>query len=231
MPLISIIIPTYNESGKIARLVSYLYQNSHPTMTEILVIDGGSTDNTVQIARNSGAVSYISPSKGRAAQMNYGATKASGDILYFVHADSFPPTSFVQDIFSSIESGNDMGRYKTKFDSNKWFLKLNAFFTRFDWFMCYGGDQTLFITLKMFTKLGGFKEEMLIMEDYEFVKRARKVCKYKILDGRALISARKYDHNSWFKVQKANRTIVTMYKNGASQEQMVAIYKQMLTYR
>ena len=97
--------------------------------------------------------------------------------------------------------------------------------------MCYGGDQTLFIRKELFETIGGFNETMLIMEDYEIVTRARQQAKYKIIQKGALVSARKYDTNSWFTVQKANYTIVQMYKKGATQMEMVAAYKNMLRYR
>ncbi|MEO7046266.1 MAG: hypothetical protein ABI091_13230 [Ferruginibacter sp.] len=163
--------------------------------------------------------------------MNYGASFANGDVLYFVHADTFPPLTFVNDIINAIANGYGFGRYRTKFDSNKFVLKMNAFFTRFDIFMCYGGDQTLFIKKDVFNTIGGFKEEMLIMEDYEIVARAKQKSKYKIFSKASLVSARKYETNGWLKVQKANYTIVQMYKKGASQNEMVTCYKKMLDYR
>ena len=69
------------------------------------------------------------------------------------------------------------------------------------------------------------------MEDYDIVKRARQFGQYKIFEKTALVSARKYETNSWFKVQKANKTIVNMYKSGAAQEAMVNKYKELLKYR
>lgn len=72
---------------------------------------------------------------------------------------------------------------------------------------------------------------MLIMEEFEFVKRARINERYKIFNKPAIISARKYDSNTWCNVQMANRKIVRMYKKGASQEEMVSAYKRMLNYR
>ncbi|MEJ7680558.1 MAG: hypothetical protein WKG06_22435 [Segetibacter sp.] len=163
--------------------------------------------------------------------MNFGASISAGDILYFIHADTFPPSSYVSDINNAIYKGYEIGRYRTKFDSPKSILKINAFFTCFDWFICYGGDQTLFITRKLFMKINGFNDDMRIMEDYDIVKRAKQLAKYKIFSKAALISARKYDANSWRKVQSANSTIVKMYKKGATQEDMINKYKQMLIYR
>ncbi len=163
--------------------------------------------------------------------MNYAASIASGGVIYFVHADTFPPPTFVQDIEQALADGYELGRYRTRFNSNKPVLRINAFFTRFDWFICYGGDQTLFITDKLFKEIGGFNEGMLIMEEYEFAERARKKRRYKIFSKAALVSARKYDTNSWLTVQLANRTIVKMYNKGASQVEMVEKYQQMLVCR
>ena len=219
------------EADNIRPLARYLLQNSDPDSVEILVSDGGSTDKTIEIAAEEGVVSFLSPQKGRASQMNYGASRATGDILYFVHADCFPPASFVKDILASIDQGFDIGRYRTKFNTRNLLLKFNAFFTRFDWFMCYGGDQTLFITQKLFKEIGGYNADMLIMEDYDIVVRAREIGKYKVMPGYAFVSARKYDTNNWLTVQKANSTIVKMYKNGATQKEMADAYKRMLVYR
>lgn len=229
--MISIVIPTYNEAENIARLVSYLITNSNKDTCEVIVSDGGSTDETLRIAESAGATAVLSTTRGRAGQMNYGASIAKGNILYFIHADTFPPASFIADIEKAVAAGSMLGRYRTAFDSDKTILKINAFFTRFDWFICYGGDQTLFITKELFTAINGFNKQMSIMEDYDLVVRARKLGRYKIFSKTALISARKYDTNSWLKVQRANRTIVKMYRNGASQQEMVNKYKEMLVYR
>ena len=228
---LSIIIPTYNEADNIASLVEYLSSNANSLVAEIIVADGGSTDHTIQAAQTAGAIAVISPNKGRAAQMNYGASLAKAEILYFVHADSFPPKKFATDIIDAVNNGYALGRYQTKFDTNNWLLKMNAFFTRFDWAMCSGGDQTLFITKQLFSALNGYDGSMHIMEEYDLVKRARATSKYKIFSGKALISSRKYDTNSWLQVQKANYTVLQMYKNGASQKAMVNCYKKMLKYR
>jgi rSAM/selenodomain-associated transferase 2 len=225
---ISIIIPTYNEAATIANLIIYLKKNK---ATEIIVSDAGSADNTIDLAKNAGAIAVTSPNKGRAAQMNYGASLATGDVLYFVHSDSFPPTSFVNDITNAVEQGYNLGRYQTKFNSTKFLLKLNAWFTKFDWFMCMGGDQTLFVTKKLFEKVGGYKQEMLIMEEYEFCVRAKKNERYKIFNNTTLVSARKYEGRSWLQVQKANYVIIKLYKKGATQLEMVNKYKELLAVK
>ncbi len=231
MHKLSIIIPTCNEADNIGKLINYLKKSDVNNFTEIIIADAGSTDNTSEIAIKNGAKVLLCPTQGRAAQMNYGASFAGAGILYFVHADCFPPESFLNEIIHAIKNGFEFGRYRTKFDSNKKILKINGWFTRFDWFICYGGDQTLFITKKLFNKIGGFNNDMLMMEDYDIVKRGKQFAKYKIIKKNVLISARKYDNNSWLKVQLANRTIVSMYKKGATQNDMVKKYKELLNYR
>jgi rSAM/selenodomain-associated transferase 2 len=227
---ISVIIPTYNEADYIGALVHFLNQKGDGMLLEILVIDGGSNDGTLDLAAAAGAKALSSPQKGRAAQMNYGASVADGDILYFVHADTKPPPSFALDIVMAVKNGYDLGRYRSRYQSAKSILRLNEWFTHLDLFICMGGDQTLFVTRKLFTSLNGFHPEMLIMEEYEFCQRARQRGKYIILKDAVAISARKYEKNSWLKVQRANYKVVSMYKKGASQEAMVSTYKQMLKW-
>jgi rSAM/selenodomain-associated transferase 2 len=232
MASISIIIPTYNEAANISKLINYLLENGEGKIAELIISDGGSTDLTVELAVKAGAKTVLSPQKGRAAQMNHGATIATGDIFYFIHADTFPPTSYVKDILNAIQKEYDFGRYRTRFDSSRMILKLNAWFTRFDLFICYGGDQTLFIRRSLFERINGFDAQMRIMEDYDIVTRAKATGgKYKIFAKTALLSARKYDTNSWLRVQTANYTIIQMFKRGASQEAMATRYKQLLNYR
>jgi rSAM/selenodomain-associated transferase 2 len=225
---ISIIIPTYNEAGHLGSLLKSLKSGAPAGVTEVIVSDGGSTDNTVCIAAKEGARVVISAAKGRAVQMHLGASIAKGGILYFVHADCTPPAGFVTDILMAVKNGYSLGRYRTRFDTCKGILKLNAWLTRFDFFFCMGGDQTLFITKKIYDQSGGFNPGMLIMEEYEFCERVRKYAAYKILPGKVLVSARKYIHNTWLQVQLANFKIMRMYRRGASQQAMVNAYRNAL---
>ncbi|HYG50619.1 MAG TPA: glycosyl transferase, partial [Flavobacteriales bacterium] len=146
------------------------------------------------------------------------------------HADSFPPKTFIKDIEYAVAKGYDFGRYRTRFQSRNPILRINEWVTRFDFFICYGGDQTLFIKKDLFNKLNGFRPEMLIMEEYEFCRRAKEKGRYIIMNDAALISARKYQKNSWLQVQLANYKVVQMYKKGASQQSMVAEYKKRLRF-
>jgi rSAM/selenodomain-associated transferase 2 len=228
---ISVIIPTLNEVSAISFLVNYLFQNSAGRLKEVIVCDGGSNDGTPEVAIGAGARVITSPERGRASQMNYGASIASGDIFYFVHADTIPPASYADDIMAALGEGYDLGRYRSEYQSDSWLLKINAFLSKFDTPEGMGGDQTLFISRKLFQESGGFDNSFKIMEEFEFCARARKNRKYKIFNKAASISARKYETDSWFTIQKANYRIFRMYKSGASQESMVKAYQEMLNYR
>jgi rSAM/selenodomain-associated transferase 2 len=231
MQTISIIIPTLNEADNIGKIIDYLQQNSDASLQEIIVVDAQSGDNTEGVARRHGATVVQSPKRGRAAQMNAGAARAKGDILYFVHADCFPPPTYISDIFDALQKGFPMGCYRYRFDSNAFLLKINAFFNRFEPLVCRGGDETLFIEKIIFTELNGFDERFCIMEEYDFIRRARAINKFKIIPKYAVVSARKYETNSWWRVQRANATVFSMFKKGVEPEEMAATYKRMLNYR
>ena len=162
--------------------------------------------------------------------MNKGAEVAKGNLLYFVHADSRPPNGFFNDIKNVLADGRNFGCYRFRFDSKRFVLRLNAFFTRFDFEMCRGGDQTLFIRRKDFNDLGGYNPEYMIMEEYEFMRRARKTLKFKIIQKDVVVSARKYEENSYFRVNLANFVVFNLFRFGASQKTLVNTYKSMLNH-
>lgn len=226
--MISIIIPVYNEEKRISALLTYLMKQKKGNNFEILVVDGHSSDQTVAEIEKLGISYIISDKRGRAAQMNAGVEQTKGELLYFVHADTVPPASFVSDIHKSISNGFDAGCYRSCFDSDHPLLKVNAYFTKFDRLMCRGGDQSLFIKRSLFNKLGGFKNEFLIMEDFEMIDRLRRNCKFEIIQKDVLISARKYDKNSYMKVNVINLIIFLMYFSGASQQTMIHAYKNLI---
>lgn len=230
---ISIIIPTYNEEKTIPDLLTHLSAGiNHLKDAEILVIDGGSTDNTVELVSELGFKCISSKRKGRAAQMNVGVEASKNDILYFVHADSIPPASFADDITESLEMGFRSGCYRYKFDHYYTpLLRINAYCTRFDRIMVRGGDQTLFITRSLFDQLGGFREDYRIMEDYDLIEKIQNAANFRIIQKDAIVSSRKYEDNGYFRVQIANLTVFMMYFAGASQEMMCHAYSNMLDYR
>lgn len=228
---LSIIIPTYNEELVIEKTIKYLQKNLLAKDYEIIVSDAGSTDNTLQLCESFEVKSFLSPVKGRSGQMNYGVKQALGDVYFFLHADSLPPLSFFDLIDCTIAQGYNCGSFRTQFDTSSFMLKINAFFTRFNYLFFRGGDQGIFVTKELWDTIGTYKEEMYIMEDYDYIARLFKYGRFKLIPKATLISARKYDNNSWLTVQLANLKVVRMYKRGASQIDMVNTYKELLSYR
>ncbi len=225
---ISIVIPVLNEAERIGSLVRHLREQGGQAVLEILVVDAGSKDKTAQLAAEAGAKILPCPVCSRAAQMNLGARAAEGDVLYFVHADTLPPASFSTDIQAGLESGYVMGCYRYKFDSPNILLKINAFFNRFHWLWCQGGDKTFFIKKEIFEKTGGYDERHVIMEEYDFVRRVMPLYKLLIIPKYATVSARKYEQNGWLRVQLANIVVFNLWRRGAAPERLRRIYKTML---
>ncbi|RYC72013.1 MULTISPECIES: TIGR04283 family arsenosugar biosynthesis glycosyltransferase [Spirosoma] len=225
---LSIIIPTLNEAANIGRLVRDLKKYGNDQLADLIVVDGGSTDATVDEARQAGARVVNSPLPGRANQMNAGASLTSGEVLYFVHADVTINPDFVQDIGAAIASGNEAGCYRFRFASSHPLLRLNSYGTRFSGLMSRGGDQTLFITRSLFDRLGGFRERYVIMEDFDMIARIRQVAPFCIIPKDVIVSARKYESNSWLRVQVANLTAFSMFFMKVSPVRIAQTYRRML---
>lgn len=227
---LSVIIPTYNEEKAIASLVKHLLISPGGAVEEVLVIDGGSTDQTIAVAQRAGAQVHVSPWKGRADQMNYGAKIARGDVLYFVHADTQPPAGYVADIQASLRMGHSIGGYRSRFDAVHPLLALNSYFSRFNRLTCRGGDQTLFVTRLLFDQLKGYDNYYVVMEDFDFIRRAHRRSRFRIMPKEARVSARKYEENSYGRVTIANFIVFTMFRLGFSPRQLLRVYQRMVKY-
>lgn len=227
--MISIIIPAYNEEDNIGKLVECLRQAEKVALiTEIIVADGGSNDATRELAKAAGAVVLECIKKGRAVQMNEGAATAKAEILYFLHADTFPRKEFIRDITEAVKEGYNSGCYRLQFDYKHWFLQLNCWFTRFDVNAFRFGDQSLFVKKDVFKKTGSFNESMIVFEDQEIIGRIRKLCRFKILPHNIITDARKYLDNGVYRTQFIYFVLYAMYKFGYSQQRMVQAYKSLI---
>lgn len=225
--MLSYIIPTLNEEDHLPQLLDRLIAGKKEE-DEIIVVDGGSKDATLAICCKAG-VQSITLSRGcRAIQMNKGASLAKGDVLFFIHADTLPPKSHREDIMRTLKAQADAGSFRTQFDSNLFILKLNAFFTRFSPLWCRGGDQGLFVKKAVFQEMQGFCEDHRIMEDYEFLQRLRDNYNFQVVPKDFIVSARKYDSNSYIRVQWANFLVFRAFLKGASQEKLIHTYRKWL---
>jgi rSAM/selenodomain-associated transferase 2 len=212
---ISIIIPIHNEAKLLGNTIENLLLFSDNTVKEIIVVDHFSTDDSAEIASNYEVKVLQSPKGGRGAQLHFGAQNSTGNVLYFVHADTLPPKDFIKCIHHKLSRGWKMGAFSYQFRSKKYLLKINSFFTQFKWFFTMGGDRSFYIDRNTYFKIGGYNPECKIMEDYDFLKRAKKMgFKYTISKNNCSVSSRKYDKNSWLKVQLSNLLIYNLWSWG-----------------
>ncbi|TAI48020.1 TIGR04283 family arsenosugar biosynthesis glycosyltransferase [Flagellimonas allohymeniacidonis] len=229
-PKISIIIPVLNEEAGLGKVLEHLGQTSDQDfIAEIICVDGGSRDETIKIATKNKAT-VISSKKGRARQMNTGAKHATGEILYFLHADTFPPKHFDRIVLKAIGEGYQSGCFRMKFDSKNPILRFFAWLSRINHSLCRGGDQSLFIKKELFEKTQGFNEQYLIYEDTEFIRRLYHHTKFKVLPHHVITSARKYREKGWLRVQFHFGMIHVKNYLGAGPDELYRYYyKHLLT--
>ena len=225
---LSIIIPTFNEATCIGETISYLRKCLGNKEVRILISDGGSSDDTIALVEAAGAEALSSPAKGRAVQMNFGAAQATGEVLYFLHADTLPPTDFYNTIEAALAGGADCGCYRMRFDANHWFLKANAWFTRFRNPFFRFGDQSLFVRRQVFENTGGFREDHIVMEDQELIRRLGKNYRFVVLPQTVTTSARKYLANGVYRTQGTFFVIYMAYQLGMSQARLLHLFRRLL---
>ncbi len=171
---ISIVIPVRNEAKNIGRLLCNL-QPYRDRGHEVIVVDGGSEDETVLIARSL-ADSVLQTTAGRSRQMNAGAKHATGELLWFLHADSELPEQADALIISAVTTGTfTWGRFDVRLSGRRKLLrvveKMMNFRSRLT--AIATGDQGIFISRKLFEKVGGYPDQLL-MEDIALCKVLKK---------------------------------------------------------
>ena len=228
--MISIIIPVFNEAQRIAPILRYLMRAGDAArISEIIVVDGHSTDGTRKRAEEVMAHSTIplrilSSEKGRARQMNMGASKANGTILYFLHVDSYPPIHFDRHITTAVQAGNEAGCFRMRFDSKHPWLQLAGWLTRFNWRACRGGDQSIFVTRSLFDAIGGYEEEYIIYEDIIFINQLYREKQFTVLPYWLITSARLYREKGIATLQYHFYMIYLKKALGASPEELYNYY-------
>ena len=206
MNKISIIIPVLNEEQNILKTLNAILNNSYENDIEIIVIDGGSQDKTVEFVKKLGVKIYISPQKGRANQMNFGVSKAQGDILLFLHGDTIIPANFTKIIYKILKQPKTIaGAFLLKIDSHKKSLKLVEKFTnlRSQLFSLPYGDQGIFLKKSTFKDIDGFKN-LAIMEDFDLIQRLKKQGKITIAPLAVNTSSRRWEKLGTFKTTLIN---------------------------
>ena len=220
---ISAIIPTLNEAPNIETSIRRAWECG---ADEVIVCDGGSTDTTVEIASQS-KCALVDSNAGRGIQLNTGAAAATGDVLLFLHADTWLEKDGCQQIRKCIDQVDcEAGAFKQRIESSGFIYRIIEFgnglrVRRLS--MAYG-DQGIFVTQKLFQKLGGF-EDMPLMEDFSFSRRLKKHSRYKLLDGPLHVSARRWKQNGALRQTFRNWRTIWAYKFGAKSEDLARQYQ------
>ena len=229
--MISIVIPTYNEAACIEQCIERLNAISACSSHEVIVSDGGSTDETVAISKKYASV--VHAPKGRAIQMNAAARCASGDILFFVHADMEVPVSALDKIEESLyEKGFAGGGFSNEFS---WFnrkIKLLGRILNFRLFdndqinnLIFFGDNGIFCKRSAFNALRGFKE-IPIMEDFDFSRRLMKNYRVvRIQEPRLVVSSRRHEHTGFMRTRLLWILVRKFYLMGVSPFILAKWYK------
>ena len=221
---ISIIVPTLNEAENLPKLLPAAKQ-----VKELIVVDGGSNDDTVNIAKE---LEFLlieeTGAGGRGKQLNIGASKASGSILLFLHADTLLPPEFPGAVKTCLaKSENILGSFRLQVENSSILLKIVLAFTniRSVYLQLPYGDQSLFIRKQDFMELGGFPETP-IMEDYIFVKRAKKKGKIITLKQTVTTSARRWQRLGVIRTTLTNQLVVLGYHLGVKPEKLATFYRK-----
>jgi rSAM/selenodomain-associated transferase 2 len=221
--MISVIIPTYNEEENIKNtILSIIDYTSH----EVIVVDGGSSDNTVKIARQMG-VKTLKSAPGRAKQMNEGVSLSSCNVLFFLHGDSILPTDFLEQIDETLSNPKTgAGAFKLSIDLPGRGARLieKSANLRSKYFQLPYGDQAIFLKREIFDKVGGF-DDVLFMEDYLLVKKIRKFSIIKIAGSAVVTSGRRWQRLGLLKTTLINQCVIVGYLLGFSIPVLKKLYR------
>ncbi|MDQ3685479.1 MAG: TIGR04283 family arsenosugar biosynthesis glycosyltransferase [Acidobacteriota bacterium] len=221
--MLSIIIPTFNEAHTISQTLEQVA--GLRGRFEVLVVDGGSVDGTVEIVRRSGIKIITSVERGRGAQMHAGASAARGDALLFLHADTHPPPDAVERITGALNAPKTVGgNFAVRFDGRG---RAARFLT---WLypqlrklgLCYG-DSAIFARREVYNEIGGF-QSFPIFEDLDLVRRLRKRGRVVHLSAVVVTSSRRFENRSFAFTFGRWASLQVLYWLGVSPRTLSRLY-------
>ena len=222
--VISVIIPAYNEERALPATLDRLLRQ--PGECEIILVDGGSSDRTRDIAKAEPRIRQLSAPKGRASQMNAGARVASGEWLLFLHADTQLPPNFRELIVTTLKHPQVVaGAFELAIDgrerSLRWveiLVKLRSHLLSLPY-----GDQGIFISKQAFLTSGGFAN-IPIMEDFEFIQRLKQQGHIAIAPGTVTTSGRRWQKLGVWQTTLINQLVIAGYYLGISPRKLRDFY-------
>jgi rSAM/selenodomain-associated transferase 2/rSAM/selenodomain-associated transferase 1 len=208
---VSVIVPALDEEARVAAAVRSALDAG---AAEVIVVDGGSSDKTCELASAEGARVLLAP-RGRARQMNAGAAAAVGDALVFLHADTRLPSAAASRVCETFSVPDVVGG---AFSWGTDDAAANALFNgvgsaRQALFRVPYGDQAIFLRRSTFDDLGGYPDQP-VMEDWELAQRLRRLGRTAVLPERALTSSRRWRHGGWIVPTASYLAMIAGYRLG-----------------
>ena len=220
---ISVIIPTLNEEKNIAPLADQIKGK----VGEVIIVDGGSTDNTVIVAKQAGLPVVEGPSC-RGLQLNLGAAASNGRVLLFLHADTSLPDGFGTDIVRLLSAkGSTVGAFSLAVKDGTIAMKIIAAIAnlRSTYLRLPYGDQAFFLTKDHFNDLGCFPQ-VEIMEDFIFIRQARKGGRVITLSKTVTTSARRWQRFGVLRTTIINQLMLIGHFIGISPSKLASFYRR-----
>jgi rSAM/selenodomain-associated transferase 2 len=228
--VISIIIPTLNEAATIEHFLRSLRDRANGA--EIILVDGGSNDGTFDLARNY-CDQCLRAAPGRAVQMNVGAHAASGNVFWFLHADTQVPVDCIQQISDVLRDPAVVGGFfRIRIPSGRFVYRLTDSFAHYAGLLLQMrfGDHGFFCRRTVFEQIGGFPEVPL-MEDAEFFRKLRRLGDIAITSSRLISNARRYEEIGPWRLSLTYGLIALLYLLRVPIPVLAAIYRQTCAYQ
>jgi rSAM/selenodomain-associated transferase 2 len=219
---LAVVVPILNEARQLPALLRRL--SLFGSGAEIIVVDGGSSDNSVEVAESFAAVQVVHAPRGRAIQMNAGARAARSEVLFFLHGDTLPPADAQQRILVSLADPAVLaGSFCLSFDRQSPLLNFYAWCSTANTLLTTFGDQGLFLRRATFEQLGGFAV-MPFLEDIEIQRRLRRRGRFVKLPAALRTSARRFTRHGVLRQQLVNIGLVGAYLAGCRVESLKKLY-------
>lgn len=222
---ISVVMPVLNEAASIAETITRVRAN--PEITEIIVVDGGSTDDTANLARELGCTVLSSP-PNRGLQMRTGTAAAQGDVILFVHADTWLPPNAAHAALNCLRDPVVVagGFWKVFRDTplllvgSRWKCAVRLFVGK-----RIAGDQCLFVRREVLERIGGVPD-IPLMEEFELCRRLRKVGRLALAEATVSTSARRFRKLGVLRTYWRIWWVTTLWRLGVSPAKLRAIYEK-----
>ena len=221
--MVSIIVPALNEESRIAETLRALLELSGDK--EILVADGGSEDRTVEFATQPG-VRVVPCQRGRGCQLRTAAAQATGDVLWFIHADTRPEAGALQSIETALKnSTNAGGNFSLVFEGDHYSAaQMTSVYPYLRWLGLSYGDAGIFIRRSVYDAIGGCRPYPLF-EDVDLVRRMKRHGRFVHLSARIFTSARRFSGPQYARVWVLWITLQVLYWAGVSPYRLARWYR------